>query len=80
MESRGFAELGGRGGFLCACADAHIRVAMAVAWRGFTGILTVLPSVRGAARRKREPGDVRPGDVEFIDFSSWLLPAVTEWH
>ena len=66
--------------FLGACADARIPDSDAtVAWReACSGILLPFcPSVRGAARRKREPGDVRPGDVEFIDFSSWLLPAVT---
>jgi hypothetical protein len=66
--------------FLGACADARISDSdAAVAWReACSGILLPFcPSVRGAARRKREPGDVRPGDVEFIDFSSWLLPAVT---
>ena len=71
--------------FLSACDDAGIPDSdAAVAWReACSGVLLpFVPSVTGwdldrGATDVREPGDVRPGDVAIVDFSSWLLPAVT---
>lgn len=67
--------------FLGACADAHISDSDAtVAWReACSGVLLPFtPAVRGLQINPlREPGDVQPGDEAIVDFSSWLLPAVT---
>lgn len=68
--------------FLGACADAHITdIDAAVAWReACSGVLLPFtPAVIGESSKYvyvREVGDVRPGDVAIVDFSSWLLPAV----
>ena len=70
--------------FLGACADAHISDSdAAVAWReACSGVLLPFePKVKGfdldaGATDYREPGDVLPGDVNIVDFASWLVPAV----